>query len=62
MKKTLSRKIQLHRETVRMLDAALMAQAAGGQPVTTATHGTCCLPPPPGATAELNSTCYIGCA
>ena len=59
MKKTLNhRKIQLHRETVRTLDAALMANAAGGQPVTTATFGTCCIP----NSAAQGSTCYAGCS
>jgi hypothetical protein len=59
MKKTLkSRKIQLHRETVRTLDAAMTANAVGGQPVTTATFGTCCIPP----TAAQGSTCYAGCS
>jgi hypothetical protein len=60
MKKTLkNRKIQLHRETVRTLDAALMAQVAGGQPITTATIATCCVKTTP--TLEQGSTCYNTC-
>jgi len=59
MKKTLNhRKIQLHRETVRTLDAALMANVAGGQPITTATIMSCCI----ANTAQKGSTCYVGCA
>jgi hypothetical protein len=37
-------KIQLHRETLRTLDAPQLPLVVGAQPITTATLRTCCLP------------------
>ena len=62
MKRDLTKKLQLNRETIRALTTQEMAGIAGGAPKPTETVHTCgCKPPPPPPPSKTCCACTHHC-